>query len=35
MYFKEKFESDVLFQEENLSDELKNKLTKYKDLRKA
>lgn len=35
IYFKEKFESDVLFQDDTLSDELKNKLIKYKDLRKA
>jgi len=34
-YFKEKFESDVLDQDENLSFNLKNKLTKYKNLRKA
>ena len=35
LYFKEKFDSDVLSQDENLAFNLKNKLIKYKNLRKA
>ena len=35
LYFKEHFESDVLEDSEELAFNLKNKLTKYKDLRKA
>ena len=35
IYFNDKFESDILYQNEQLSNSLKTKLTKYKNLRKA
>lgn len=35
IYFKENFESDVIFEGENLSNDLKIKLIRYKNLRKA